>query len=96
MENDSESKPNIPGAGASILWGLAGLVLFPVPFVGVVCGVVAITKAQTAKTLIRGREEEYSGGMTARLGYRLGITAVVFAHLSYLAVAAYMRMGMVQ
>ena len=95
MEKETERKPNIPGAGASILWGLAGLVLFPVPFVGVVCGVVASSKAQTAMTLIRGREEEYSGELTAKLGYRLGVTAVVFAHLSYLVVAVLLRTGKV-
>ena len=94
MSDIPETKPNIPGAGSSVLWGFIGLVLFPVPLVGVVCGVVAITKAQTALTLLKGREEEYLGEPAAKLGYRLGITAVVFAHLGYLAVAAYIRMGM--
>ena len=93
-QSTKETKPTIPGAGASILWGLAGLILFPLPLIGVVCGVVAITKAQTAKTYLKGREEEYLGEATAKLGYRLGITAVIFAHLGYLAVAAYLRMGM--
>ena len=26
-----DSKPSIPGAGSSVLWGLVGLVLFAVP-----------------------------------------------------------------
>lgn len=93
MSEDIQTKPNIPGAGASVLWGFIGFLLFWFPLVGVVCGIVAITKAQTAFTLLKGREEEYSGEAAAKLGYRLGITAVVFAHLGYLAVAAYLRIG---
>ena len=93
MSDQPETKLNIPGAGSSVLWGLAGLVLFAIPLIGVVCGIVAITKAQTALTLLKGREEEYLGEPAAKLGYRLGITGVVFAHLCYLAIAAYIRMG---
>jgi hypothetical protein len=93
MSADS-SKPSIPGAGSSILWGLAGLIFFAVPLLGVACGIVAIIKSQTAKVLLKGREDEFLGGNTARLGFRLGITAVVFAHLCYLVVAVYMRQGM--
>ena len=87
-------KPSIPGAGSSVLWGLAGLLLFPVPLVGVTCGIVAIAKAQKAKVLLQGRKDEYLGEATARLGFRLGVTAEVFAHLCYLVVAVYMRQGM--
>jgi hypothetical protein len=43
---------------------------------------------------LQGREEEYLGEATARLGFRLGITAVVFAHLCYLLVAVWLRIGM--
>ena len=92
--SSKKPRPAIPGAGSSILWGLAGLVFFAVPLVGVACGIVAIIKAQTAKVLLQGRENEFLGGNTARLGFRLGITAVVFAHLCYLVVAVYMRQGM--
>jgi len=93
MIEDTQTKPSIPGAGASVLWGFIGFLLFWMPLAGVVCGIMAITKAQTAFTLLKGREEEYMGEAAAKLGYRLGITAVVFAHLGYLAVAAYLRMG---
>ena len=93
MSADS-SKPSIPGAGSSILWGLAGLIFFAVPLLGVACGIVAIIKSQTAKVLLKGREDEFLGGNTAKLGFRLGITAVVFSHLCYLVVAVYMRQGM--
>ncbi|MBT6959184.1 MAG: hypothetical protein HN996_12230, partial [Opitutae bacterium] len=71
MSADS-SKPSIPGAGSSILWGLAGLIFFAVPLLGVACGIVAIIKSQTAKVLLKGREDEFLGGNTARLGFRLG------------------------
>lgn len=92
--SDVGKKPSVPGAGSSVLWGLVGLGLFAVPLVGVACGIVAIVKAQKARTLLQGREEEYLGEATARLGFRLGITAVVFAHLCYLVVAVWLRMGM--
>ena len=94
--NEEDARPSIPGAGSSVLWGMVGLVLFAVPVVGVACGIVAIVKAQKARTLLEGREDEYLGEATARLGFRLGVTAVVFAHLCYLVVAAWLRMGMVE
>ena len=90
-----DSKPSIPGAGSSVLWGLVGLVLFAVPLVGVACGIVAIVKAQKARALLQDCQEEYLGEATARLGFRLGVTAVIFAHLCYLVVAAWLRLGMV-
>ncbi|MEK9983729.1 MAG: hypothetical protein VW879_03215, partial [Opitutae bacterium] len=69
-----DSKPSIPGAGSSVLWGLVGLVLFAVPLVGVACGIVAIVKAQKARALLQDCQEEYLGEATARLGFRLGVT----------------------
>ena len=91
---NDEPKPSIPGAGSSVLWGLVGLVLFVVPLVGVACGIMAIVKAQKARTLLIGHEDEYLGEVTAKLGFRLGVTAVVFAHLCYLVVAVCIRQGM--
>lgn len=60
-----------PGAVASLVWGLVGLVLF-----GMILGIIAITKAQAARKLIAS-SPRYTGGGLAIAGMVLGIVDIV-------------------
>jgi hypothetical protein len=76
-------KTNAPGATASLVYGLIGLV-----FCGVVFGILAITKAQSAKRLIES-DPRYEGGGLATAGFVLGIIDLIaFALILFLRVGA--------
>ena len=83
-----DSKPSIPGAGSSVLWGLVGLV-FRCSLEW--CGLWYrghCKGSEGSGFAFQDCQEEYLGEATARLGFRLEVTAVIFAHLCYLVVAA--------
>jgi len=61
-----------PGAVSSIVWGILGLFIC-----GLIFGLLAISRANAAKKLVRGNPHLYTGDGLATFGLVLGVIDLV-------------------
>jgi len=70
-------KKNAPGALASLVCGIISVVLFWVPVVGLVLGIVALVLSRKAKKKVTSAPETLGGGGLATGGLVCGIVGTV-------------------
>lgn len=78
-----QTKVTAPGATASVVCGVCGLILF-----GLILGGVAISKAAAAKKLIEDHPDQYDGGGLASVGMVLGVLDIIGAVVALFVILA--------